>query len=76
MKERDMCDSIELSFSVGHIDTINHPKCWPLVINSKATHDGEVLNRRTSRVTEPPRFLRRLFSLRGLSHEEVEQVLA
>jgi hypothetical protein len=25
--------------------------------------------------TEPPRFLRRLQSLRGLSHEEVEQVL-
>ena len=51
MKEQDMCDSIELSFSVGHIDTTNHPKCWPLVINSKATHDGELLNRHTSRVT-------------------------
>ena len=25
---------------------------------------------------EPPRFLRRLYSLRGLSHEEDEQVLA
>ena len=29
-----------------------------------------------STLTESPRFLRRLFSLRGLSHEEVEQVLA
>ncbi len=55
-------------------DVIASVKTRTLVVGGK--EDKVAILARTYGYLEPPRFLRRLFSLRGLSHEEVEQVLA
>ncbi len=46
-----MCDSIQLSFSVGHINTSNFPNCWPMEIKQTTNQDDEILSRHTSHVT-------------------------
>lgn len=43
-----MCDSLEMTFSVEHIDVTKYPNCWPLQIAQKSNQDGEILRRHSS----------------------------
>ena len=61
-----------LDLAIARLERDGYVQCIP---EAEKVDEGEVI-RCFVRVIEPPRLLRRLFSLRGLSYEEVEQVLA
>lgn len=61
--ERRFTDTAVAESSIGAVQVQRRGKSLSLLLAGVAD-------------AEPPRLLRRLFSLRGLSYEEVEQVLA